>query len=88
MRHLGLATPHEVGAAVRARRIELGLRQRDLAELAFVSRQWIIKFEAGHDNAELVRALAVVRALGLRFSLVEDEGESPGEFDLDDVLGR
>lgn len=73
---------------MRARRIELGLRQHDLAELAFVSRQWIIKLEAGHDNAELFRLLAVVHALGLQIAFVEKAEERPGEFDLDDLFER
>lgn len=73
---------------MRTRRIELGLRQQDLAELAFVSRQWLIKLEAGHDNAEVVRVLAVIRALGMQASLVEKEAERAGEVDLDQLFRR
>lgn len=88
MEIMDLATPREVGDAIKTRRIQLGLRQRDLAERAFVSRQWIIKLEAGHDNAELARLLAVMQALGLSLAFREAEEERPGEFDLDNVFDR
>jgi HTH-type transcriptional regulator / antitoxin HipB len=55
----------DLGAAVRGRRIDLGLTQADLAMRAGVSRKWVYEFEAGKPTAELQLILRVMDALGL-----------------------
>lgn len=57
--------PEEAGRAVKARRLEKGLTQARLAELAGVSRSFIIDLEAGRLSARLGRALLVFEVVGV-----------------------
>lgn len=50
---------------VRDARLTQGLTQQDLAQVAGVSRQWIVALEKGAPRAEIGRVLEVLRALGL-----------------------
>ena len=50
---------------VRARRRELGLRQRDLADLAGTSERFIRELEHGKATVRLDKLIAVLDALGL-----------------------
>lgn len=65
------ATPAEVGAAIRARRQQLGLRQEDLALASGTGRRFVIDLERGKPTAQIGPTLAVLRALGLRIDLSE-----------------
>lgn len=80
----------DLAAAVRGRRLALGLSQGDLASRAGVSRDWINYFEAGKPTVELAHVLRVLDALGLRLYLDEvapgREAPTPGAVDLDDLL--
>lgn len=58
-------TATEAGAAVRRNRKAKGLSQQRLAELAGVSRKFVIDLEAGHDRAELSKALLVFEVAGV-----------------------
>lgn len=50
--------------AAKARRLELKLSQKELAELADVSRKWVSNFEKGGvEGLELTRVLRVLDAL-------------------------
>ncbi|KQS67663.1 helix-turn-helix domain-containing protein [Modestobacter sp. Leaf380] len=55
----------DAGALVRDRRLQLGLTQLDLAELAGVGVSSVRGLEAGRESVTLVIALAVLEALGL-----------------------
>lgn len=59
----------DLAAAVRGRRIDLGLSQANLAARAGVSRKWIYQFEAGKPKAEFGLILRVLDALALALSL-------------------
>lgn len=63
----------DLAAAVRGRRIDLGMSQADLAAHAGVSRKWIYEFEAGKSTAELGLLLRVLDALGLALELAPDD---------------
>ena len=78
----------ELAAAVRGRRLGLGLSQAELAVRAHVSRQWLSQFEAGKPTAELGLVLALLDALGLRLGVetVEDAARPRGGVDLDVLL--
>ena len=80
----------DLAAAVRGRRLDLGLSQGALAARAGVSRDWINYFEGGKPTVELGHVLRVLHALDLHLSIDEDRGiphlESP--VDLDDLLGE
>lgn len=60
-----IKTPAAAGAIIRARRTARGLSQEALADLAGVSRKFLIDLEAGHDRAQLGKTMAVLAALGL-----------------------
>ena len=68
MRIAPFRTVGNIGAAIRARRQELGLDQAELARHAGVSRLWIIEVEKGKPGAGIGRVLATFAALGLELS--------------------
>ncbi len=55
---------HDLGAAVRARRTELGLTMRVLAKNAGVSERFLVQLEAGEGNISVARLEDVAEALG------------------------
>ena len=59
------STPEALGAAARARRRALGLDLREAAARAGVGPRFLSEFERGKATAELGKALAVLRSLGL-----------------------
>jgi HTH-type transcriptional regulator / antitoxin HipB len=84
---------HDLAAAVRGRRLSLGLSQAEVARRAHVSRPWISEFESGKASAELGLVLRLVDALELRLDLADREGASgvdqlprSGTVDLDALL--
>ena len=78
----------DVAAAVRGRRLDLGLTQSELANDSGISRKWISEFEAGKARAEFGLVMRVIEALGLTLDL--GEGHSAAgtgrAVDLDDVI--
>jgi HTH-type transcriptional regulator / antitoxin HipB len=80
----------DLAAAVRGRRIDLGLSQANLAELAGVSRKWIYEFEAGKPKAEFGLILRVLDALALSLELApRGDARASGEgeaVDLDALI--
>jgi HTH-type transcriptional regulator / antitoxin HipB len=81
-------TISDISAALRGRRLALGMTQHDLALRAGVSRQWLNELERGKPTASLVLILAVVEALGLQLELGEPvAGAQAGRAtDLDALL--
>jgi HTH-type transcriptional regulator/antitoxin HipB len=55
----------ELGALLRDTREGAGLTQTELARRARVSREWLLKVEAGRTSAEMPRVMAVLAELGL-----------------------
>lgn len=83
----------DVAAAVRGRRLELGLSQERVAKQARVSRQWLSEFESGKPTAELQLVIRLVHALGMHLSLgtpgeqaASSTAPSPATVDLDVLL--
>ena len=68
-----LATPRDIGLAIRRRRKELGWDQARLAQAAGASRQWIIDIEQGKPRAELERVLRTLAALVLTLAIDEPD---------------
>lgn len=66
-----IETPAAAGAIIRARRTAKGLSQQTVANMAGVSRKFLIDLEAGHDRAELGKTLAVLAALGLTLAATD-----------------
>ncbi len=88
-----IASIHDLAAAVRGRRLELGLSQAELAARARVSRSWINEFEAGKPSAELGLVIRLLDALDLDLSLLArgdgergDRPPRPEAVDLDALL--
>ena len=59
----------QIGATVRARRRDLGLKQRDLAELAGCSARFVHTVESGKATVRLDKLLDVLDVLGLRLEI-------------------
>lgn len=85
-----MRTARDLGALVRERRLERGLKQEELARAVGVSRQWIVGLEQGKFRSfEIV--LRTLGALGLSIEVVTDDdsadhGTAP--VDLDELLSR
>lgn len=70
-------TVHDLGALVRSRRRVLDLTQADLAARLGVSRDWVVRLEAGHPRLEAQRVLDALTTLGLTLDALAP-GETPG----------
>lgn len=78
---------HQLGAALRERRLQATLTQAEVAERAGVSRAFVTELERGRrPRAELNRVLAVIRALDAGVSLVTAQTKT-AEQALDEMLG-
>jgi len=64
----------DLGDLVRIRRQMLKLSQKDLADRAGVGRRFVGELEAGKATAELGKALAICRALGLGLTVQVADG--------------
>jgi HTH-type transcriptional regulator / antitoxin HipB len=61
-----ISTSVEFGTAVACARKALALTQRDLALAIGVGERFIVELEAGKPTAQLGKALAAARAVGMR----------------------
>ncbi len=68
--------PEDFGASLRARRIELDLKQVELAELASCSTRFVHTVEAGKTTIRLDKLQNLLRVLGLALRL-ERAGDHP-----------
>ncbi len=66
---------HELAAAIRRRRITLGLSQEELADRAGLHRTYISMVERGVRNITVVVLDRIARALGVRGSVILSEVE-------------
>jgi HTH-type transcriptional regulator / antitoxin HipB len=78
---------HQLAATIRGRRVALGRSQAEIAAAAGVSRDWLIKLEAGKPTVELGLVMDVIDAFGLTLDLtVPDAAEAPTGTNLDALL--
>jgi HTH-type transcriptional regulator/antitoxin HipB len=88
--HMRVSSIHDLAAAVRGRRLDLGLSQAELAARTGVSRDWVNYFEAGKPTVELILVLRVLEALDLTLDVSAATGElasrEAGSTDLDVLL--
>lgn len=63
-----------LAASVRARRIQLGLRQSELADLAGCSARFVSALEGGKGAVQLDKVLDVLGVLGLDLVLAPGHG--------------
>lgn len=64
-------TVQEVGSKIRECRKRLGLRQRDLAEIAGVTLRGLTDLENGRANPTLKQLSKILEVLGLEVRVVE-----------------
>jgi HTH-type transcriptional regulator/antitoxin HipB len=79
-------TVRDLAAIIRARRLEKGWTQAELAERVSVTRAWIIAFEQGKPGVDLSLVMRTIAAL----ELVADVVPAPtpyAQVDLDGLLG-
>jgi transcriptional regulator with XRE-family HTH domain len=62
-------TPASLGDAIRHYRIEAGLTQAQLANLAGLHRSYLSELESGKETEQVKRLLRVLRQLGVRMTL-------------------
>jgi y4mF family transcriptional regulator len=71
-------TTEELGGIIRNARLNLGLRQDQLAAAAGVGVRFLIELERGKPTAQLGKTLAVLHALGFRIEITTPPS-LPGE---------
>ena len=84
-RLMNINSPRDLAAAVRGRRLSLGLSQAELARRADVSRPWLSQVEAGKPRTELSLIIRLLDALGLGLQLEVRDSGAPS-VDLDAIL--
>jgi HTH-type transcriptional regulator/antitoxin HipB len=72
-----IRTPEELGALVRAIRLEAGLDQATAAGLAGVGTRFLGDIERGKPTVRLGLVLQVLERLGLELSVRRRGGETP-----------
>jgi y4mF family transcriptional regulator len=70
-------TAAKFGALVAQNRKALGLTQRDLAGANGVGERFIVELEAGKPTAQLGKALAVAKSVGVRLENTAPPHEEP-----------
>jgi len=73
-------SPEQVGAAIRAARIDQNWSQAELAGFAGVSREWVCKAESGAPRLEFDKVLVAFRALG--FNILAPNGRAIADVDV------
>jgi HTH-type transcriptional regulator/antitoxin HipB len=88
-----ISSTRDLGLAVRDRRQQLGLSQKQLANLAGVSRLWVNELERGKPRAEVGLVLRTLRSLDLTVDLTSSGRSQPSQrgsdtIDLDELLAE
>ncbi|WP_280398806.1 helix-turn-helix domain-containing protein [Nocardia carnea] len=81
----------QLGAALRKARMQAGLTQHQLGELAGVSRQLVSRVEAGSPRSEIAGVAQIADALGMRLVAVPSEQRAAPEKDrqaVQDLISR
>lgn len=61
--------PSDIGSAIRARRKQLNVTQKDLAMTCGAGLRFIIELEQGKSTCQIGKVLQVIQALGLELQL-------------------
>jgi HTH-type transcriptional regulator / antitoxin HipB len=70
-------TPEQLGTALRQRRRELGVTQKELAMTCGTGLRFIVDLERGKATCQLGKALLVVQALGLSLQIMTSRDAWP-----------
>ncbi|MEX2658139.1 MAG: helix-turn-helix domain-containing protein [Acidimicrobiales bacterium] len=86
---------NDLATSLRARRLELGLTQAELAGRAGVARSWLASVERGKPGAEVGLILRLLDALGLSLHIGASDRDEPtrerrttARVDIDELLER
>ena len=69
-------TPKQLGAAIRARRTQLKVTQKDLAMTSGTGLRFISDLEKGKPTCQIGKVLQVVQALGLELRVMRPAAET------------
>jgi y4mF family transcriptional regulator len=73
-------SPEQLGSAIRARRRQLKVTQKDLAMTCGTGLRFIIDLEKGKPTCQIGKILQVLQALGLKFQITSPGVDTgPGE---------
>ncbi|MCP4607079.1 MAG: helix-turn-helix transcriptional regulator [Proteobacteria bacterium] len=75
---MGTQSPKQLGAAIRARRRQLKVTQKDLAMTCGTGLRFIIDLEKGKPTCQIGKILQVIQALGLKLRIA-GPGAGPGQ---------
>lgn len=68
--------PEQLGAAIRARRKQLKVTQKNLAMTCGTGLRFIIDLEKGKPTCQIGKILQVLKALGLKFQIASPGGDT------------
>jgi len=71
-----IKNPEHIGAAVRARRRQLKVTQKDLAMTCGTGLRFIIDLEKGKPTCQIGKILQVLNALGLTIQIASPGGDT------------
>jgi y4mF family transcriptional regulator len=74
-----IADVGHVGAAIRAKRRAIGMRQEELASLSGVGARFLSEVENGKPSAEIGKVLQVLKRLGLELSIRPRGGDGSAD---------
>lgn len=69
-------TPEQLGAALRARRRQLKVTQKDLAMTCGTGIRFIIDLEKGKPTCQIGKVLQVIQALGLELRITNPTADA------------
>jgi y4mF family transcriptional regulator len=75
---MNATTPEHIGAAIRARRRELGVTQKDLAMTCGTGLRFIVDLERGKATCQVGKMLQVLQTLGLDLEIGRGATGTPG----------
>lgn len=73
---MNIETPLQVGKAIRTRRKQLGVTQKDLAMTCGTGLRFIVDLEGGKSTCQIGKILQVIRALGLEIDMADAKAAS------------
>lgn len=74
--NMNTRNPKQLGAAIRARRRQLKVTQKDLAMTCGTGLRFIIDLEKGKPTCQIGKILQVVQALGLKFLITHSTADT------------
>ena len=73
---MSLINPNQLGAAIRARRRQMKVTQKDLAMTCGTGLRFIIDLEKGKPTCQIGKILQVFQALGLKLQIAVPGAET------------